>query len=131
MKEITQKIINDELPVHDSDFLEYKIIQENSGETQLALKIAFCEGEFEHLQQDFTSIIRPNGAASFVFKNCWWVNINIICNTTKRDAVDYIKFIKNSSKLKGYDLGEDFNHVEVVFVSGSRLECIAENVVLT
>ena len=130
MKVLTQKNIQNDLPVHDSDFLGYKVLQKDNGETDLVLDIAFCEGEFDDLDEDYKDIIKSDGTASFLFLNCWWINIGIICNITQRDSIDYIQFLSNSKKLKELNAKKEIKHVEVIFISGSKLECISENVAL-
>lgn len=129
MKEIDRESIYD-LPVHDSDFLGLKISQNDSGETNLILTIAFCKGEFDDLT-DYSKVISPEGHTSFLFINCDWININTFCNRTQRDSVDYIEFKNNSSQLEQYNAKNDKKHIEVVFVSGSRIECIVKRIELT
>jgi len=129
MEEISIETIYD-LPVHDSDFLGVKISQNDSGETDLSLTIAFCKGEFEGLT-DYSTVISPEGHTSLVFVNCCWININTFCNMTQRDSVDYIEFKKDTSQLEQYNTQNDKEHIEVVFVSGSRIECIMTRIKLT
>lgn len=129
MKEINSETIC-YLPVHDSDFLGVEISQNDSGETELILAITFCKGEFEDLAE-YSDDISPEGHAYFVFTNCEWININTFCNRTQRDSIDYIEFKKDTSELEQYSTQNDKKHVEVVFVSGSKIECIVKSLVLT
>lgn len=129
MKEINRETIYD-LPVHDSDFLGVKISQNDSGETDLILTIAFCKGEFEDLT-DYSNVISSEGHTSFVFINCDWININTFCNRTQRDSVDYIEFKKGTSQLEQYNAQKDKEHIEVVFASGSNIECVVRRIELT
>ena len=124
MKKLDEQSIQ-HLPFHDSDFLGVKIIQTDEGETDLALNIAFYKGEFESLSEDYMKVIRPDGSASLLFKGCDWIKINTVCNRSQRDEVDYIQFIHNSPNLK-----KGRQHVEVIFISGSKLECVAEKIEL-
>lgn len=125
MKTLDEKSIQ-YLPFHDSDFLGIKIIQSDEGETDLILNIAFYEGEFESLSEDYLNVIKTDGTASILFKACNRININAVCNRSQRDEIDFINFIQDSPSLK-----EDQKHVEVIFISGSKLECIAEKVELS
>ena len=113
------------LPFHDSDFLGIRIIQSDEGETDLILNIAFYEGEFEGLSEDYLNIINPDGTASLFFKACDRININAVCNRSQRDEIDFIQFIKDADNLI-----DGKKHVEVIFISGSKIECMAERVEL-
>ncbi|MBU0682202.1 MAG: hypothetical protein KKD73_12355 [Proteobacteria bacterium] len=128
MKEINIETIYD-LPVHDSDFLGMKISQNDSGETELSLTIAFCKGEFEDLPEH-SGVISPEGHMAFVFNNCEWININTFCNRTQRDSIDYIEFKKDTPELKQYNPQKGNKHIMVVFTSGSKIECISKSIEL-
>ncbi|MCP3686108.1 MAG: hypothetical protein GY861_25965, partial [bacterium] len=107
MQKLTQKNIND-LPMHDSDFIGYSVSQKDNGQTKLILSIAFCEGEYEDLNQN-------SKFASLIFENCWWINKNIICNRTQRDSIDYIRVLLESQELKRFDKKSGLKHIEIVF----------------
>jgi len=125
MKKLNEKSIQN-LPFHDSDLLGVKILQNDEGKTDLILNIAFYKGEFESLSKDYLKIIKPNGAASLLFNDCRWININAICNRTQRDEIDYIQFLSGSPNLK-----DGQKHVEVIFISGSKLECFVKDLSLS
>lgn len=122
MKKINKANIYD-LPVHDSDFLGIRLLQDDSGETELSLDIGFCKGEFEKLA-DYSSVISSEGNATLLFTCCDWVNISTFCNRTQRDSVDYIDFKKDTAELKQYNVPKDKEHIVVYFTSGSKIECI-------
>ena len=124
MKKLSKKSIQ-YLPFHDSDFLGIKIIQSDEGETDLVLNIAFYKGEYESLSEDYLKVLRPDGTASVLFKACDWININTVCNRSQRDEIDFIQFKNDSPNLK-----KGQKHIEVVFISGSKLECVSEEVEL-
>jgi hypothetical protein len=128
MKEINNETIYD-LPIHDSVFLGMKISQNDYGETELCLAITFCKGEFENLTE-YSNVISPEGNSSLVFTNCEWININTFCNRTQRDSLDYIEFKKDTPEIKQRKVQKNKNHVEVVFTSGSKIECIASCLLL-
>ena len=109
------------LPFHDSDFLGIKISQRDNGETDLLLYISFCKNEFEDLSKEYLEIIKSDGSVSLLFENCQWFNLNFFSNRTQRDEIDYIQFLTDSKTLK-----DGQKYIEVVFTSGSKLECIAE-----
>ena len=129
MKEINRETICN-LPFHDSDFLGMKISQNDSGDTDLILNIAFCKGEFEDLA-DYSNVISPEGHVSLVFAGCELININTFCNRAQRDAVDYIEFKKDTSLLEQNNIRKDKGCIEVVFVSGSTIDCIANKILLS
>lgn len=129
MKEINNKNIYN-LPFHDSTFSGMEISQNDYGETELCLAITFCKGEFENLTE-YSSVISSDGNSSIIFANCEWININTFCNRTQRDSVDYIEFKKDTFVLKQYKAQKDKEHVEVVFASGSKIECIAKCLLLS
>lgn len=128
MKKISREIVY-ELPVHDSSFLGMEILQKDNGETDLCLNIAFCDGEFDDLTE-YSTVISREGNASFLFANCEWIHINTVCNRSQRDSIDYFEFKVDSPELDKYSSSKGKEHVEVVFVSGSKLECIVDYIEL-
>lgn len=129
MKEITKETIYD-LPVHDADFLWMKISQNNMGETELSLAISFCKGEYESLT-GYSDLITPEGLTLFVFSGCEWITNNFFCNRTQRDSIDSIEFKNDTPELVQYSPQKDSTHIEVLFTSGSKIECIVNKVLLT
>lgn len=129
MKDINRETIYN-LPFHDSNFLGMKISQNDNGDTDLILNIAFCKGEFEDLA-DYSNVISPEGCVSIVFAGCELININTFCNGAKRDAIDYIEFNKDTSLSEKNNIRKDKGCIEVVFVSGSTIDCIANKVQLS
>ena len=125
MKVLNSNNINN-LPFHDSDFSGITFSQNNKGKTDLILNINFCAGEFENITE-YSNIIRSDGAASLLFADCYLIKCNFICNVTQRDSIDYIKFADKASIPKEFKIK---NQLEVVFNSGSKIECIAESISL-
>ena len=124
MKRIDEKSIQC-LPFHDSDFRGLKINQKDNGETDLILNLAFYKGEFESLSEDYLKAIELDGTASLLFENCDWINIHTVCNRLQRDEIDFIQFVHDLPNLV-----EGKKHIEVVFISGSKLECVANKIEL-
>ena len=124
MKNLDKKTIYN-LPFHDSNLLGAKISQKDNGETDLLLCISFCRTEFEDLSNEYLEINKSDGSVALLFETCQQINFNFICDRTQRDEIDYIQFLTDSVNLK-----QGQKHVEVIFISGSKLECIAEKVVL-
>lgn len=114
-----------ELPFHDSDLLEIKVLQKDSGETDLLLNISFYKGEFESLGENFLKAINRDGKASILIENCNRIKIDFICNRTNRDKFDYFDIKDTKSEYKA-----ESQQVEAVFISGSKIDCIAESVYL-
>ena len=120
MKILNEKSIQN-LPFHDSDFHGVQIIQTDEGETDLVIDITFYVGEYECLSKDYQKVIKNDGSASILFKNCELIKIHGIYKRAQRDEIDFVQYVSDLPGLK-----KAMNHVEVVFTSGSRLECVTE-----
>lgn len=121
MKVLNSNNIN-KLPFHDSDFLGITFSQNDKGKTDIILNIRFYAGEFENISE-YSKIIRSNGAASILFEDCYLIKCDFTCNMTQRDSIDYIRFSDESSIPKKFKAK---NRLEIVFNSGSKIECIAD-----
>lgn len=124
MKAINEKDIQ-ELPFHDSDFISLCVIQEENGNTNVEVRIVFGKGEFEALD-DYLAYIGNNGAASIIFNNCRRVDLQLFANRLQADYIDYLQFMQPGVPFDTVECKKDSKIIEVVFVSGSRLQCIAE-----
>lgn len=118
MIEISRENIYD-FPIHDSEILEIRISQDDCGETDLSLDIAFCKGEFEKLS-DYSNVISVEGYATFIFTCCDWINVNTLCNRTQRDSVDFVDFQHDTPELKRYSTHDASKHI--IFVSQAEQE---------
>jgi hypothetical protein len=119
---LDENIVHD-LPVHDSDVMEITIFRNKENGMDMALHIAFCEGEYEELS-DYSSSITPDGLTFLIFKNCKSVKMNANYGSIQGDLIDYIELCK-SDKDRNYYQGE------IIFISGSKLECLAESVFIS
>nr|WP_320191890.1 hypothetical protein [uncultured Desulfobacter sp.] len=124
MKTLTVETLHT-LPFHDSDFLGLKITQQDDGATDLTISIAFYEGEFENLDSELSSIINSEGKASLLFQNCEEISISAYYTVEQRDAFDYINIFNNDVKQENTS-----RHIEVVFISGSKIKCMTKSIIL-
>jgi len=124
MKEVilTEKLLN-ELPIHDSDFLELSFLQRDTGEKDMILKIALyddyddagCRGS------DFLkSVITPSREMSFLFKDCTAINFITHCGMLRPDSIDFIEVNDEISDLRNKKT------VTLQLSSGVRLTCETE-----
>ncbi len=124
MKILDEESIN-HVPFHDSDLLSIRLEQNDQGKTDLIVSISFHHDDIEDLYRDFPNAVGPSGLSLLKFSDCHWININAFCNQTKRDEIDYLEFKEESpSIMKG------MKHVEVVLVSGSKIECHVKEMML-
>lgn len=126
---LNEETIN-ELPLHDSDLLNLSISQSDEGRTELRLTIGFFKDEIDLLNKPLKDLLTKGNQADILFRNCYWVNIDAFCNTTRRDQFDYIEFLQNTPQLERYAGGPVNNHASVKFISGSTLECIFEDIAI-
>lgn len=128
MKEVNKETIYD-LPIHDSDFLGMHISQNDRGVTDLFLDVMLCKEDLEKAS-DYSDIISTEGYTTFAFIGCDWIDIDAFCNRIQRDSIDFIDFKHDTLELKKYSAKDRMIHVIIFFTSGTKIECIAKNVIL-
>jgi hypothetical protein len=127
MIKINKKNIYD-IPFHDSDLVDLKVNQHDNGTVDLWLKIIFNP---EELDNNVLEQIQPDGTANLLFKDCRWLNMNMICNRTKRDEIDFLQIVENSAKIDETVLKRNsWVHIDLTFMSGSKLNCITNGITL-
>ena len=127
MIEINKKNIND-IPFHDSDLVDLRVNQNDNGTVDLWFKIVF---NTEELDNNILKHIQSDGVANLLFKDCRWINMNMICNRTKRDEIDFLRIVENSSKISEIALKRNlWVHIDITFSSGSKLNCITKEIIL-
>lgn len=120
------------LPFHDSSILCLKIEQNNNGNTNFKIGVQFSLDELIELEDSEKECISDDGTAFIVIKDCRWISLNVICNITKRDEIDFIRFLSksdNPQELIGSD--QEFPQLEITLISGSVLKCIFSEVYLS
>ena len=122
MKSITQEGICN-LPLHDSTFIGYKVFKDTNNLTELILSFSFYEEEYKDLEWDHG---KPEQNASFIVHNCILIKSDMNYNRVpSEDYIDYVEIIANSPLLDKYST-RSVKHIKIVLISGSWLECVAE-----
>lgn len=111
------------LPIHDASFIKLSVYQGDTGEIDILIYIAFCEGEYEDLHQ-YSTVIGPNGESCFLLKDCTYINYSSYEGMAQRDSIDFVNIseITERKKLR--------KQVEILMVSGMKLACVATEVFL-
>jgi len=120
------------LPFHDSSILFLKIEQDGNGNTESQIGIKFLSDEVIDLEDSEKECINDDGTAFLVLEDCRWIGLNMVCNITKRDKIDFIRFLNKSEKPQELEsLDQKFSQIEITLISGSVLKCIFSDAYLS
>ena len=119
-----------DLPIHDSDLLNFSISQSDDGITELRLTISFYKDEIDLSDKQLVALLGEDNDADILLSNCHWVNLDAYYNIANRDQFDYVEYLQNTPQLERYGTDKINNHVKITFISGSKMECIFEGLVL-
>lgn len=122
MQELNQKRLN-QLPIHDSDFLELSISQRETGEIDILLQIILYEDEYNDLCR-YKEMLGSKGKMCFLFKDCTSINYITYAGITQRDCIDYINIFEDTRK------NNHRKQIEIVMNSGIKLICEADAVMV-